>query len=137
MKEIAQEELTTEQLEKQEEKEIREKLNAEIQRGIDMERLKNNPAFKSIFLELFLAQGKSILWENIKHLTEGQMIGKGSDKNLQVIEELKRQVHVRLDLEGFINAVENDAATAKRELEIMNQEAEEAAKAAEAEAKGE
>lgn len=136
MNKTAKEELTQEQLEKLEAKEIREKLNTEIQRGKELERLKKNPGFKALFLELFIEQGKSILWENIKHLTEGQMLGKGSDRNLEVIKELKQQVRSRLDLDGFINAIENDAKNAATELANIDAEEAEAAAAA-AKAKGE
>lgn len=136
MNKTAKEELTQEQLEKLEAKEIREKLNTEIQRGKELERLKKNPGFKALFLELFIEQGKSILWENIKHLTEGQMLGKGSDRNLEVIKELKQQVRSRLDLDGFINAIENDAKNAATELANIDAEEAEAAAAA-AKSKGE
>lgn len=128
MNEQAQEELTQEQLEMQEAKEIREKLNEQILMGKEMERLKVNPAFKKLFTDLFLETGNKILWENIKHLSEGQMMGKGSDRNLEVLEELKKQVHARLIVDAFINTVEHDADNAAEELaQIDAEEAEEAA----------
>lgn len=111
-------------LEAAENKKIREKLAYDIQMGKDLAALKKNPAFKAVFLGVFLGNGKAILWENIKHLTEEQMKGKGNDRNLEVIRALEGQVKTRLDFEGFIDTVENDYNNAAEELIALNAEAE-------------
>lgn len=117
----------TARLEREEAKTIRLKLNHDIQIGKGLKQLRVHPAFKAIFLELFLANGKQILWENIKHLTEEQMKGRGSDRNLNVLEELRNQVGTRVDFEGFLDTIENDYKNAIEDLEEIEREEEETA----------
>ena len=113
---------TTEQLELQQEKETREKLKLDISLGKDLEKLRKNRAFKNVVENMFIKQGKSILWQNIQILTEEQLKGRGSDKNLEIIEAIKGQVKSRLDFEGFMDTVENDYAMALEEQAEMERE---------------
>jgi len=113
---------TLEQLELQQEKQERELLNHNIKVGKALEELKKEANFKLVFMSLFLEQGKSILWDNTKHLTEEQLKGRGSDKNLEVLEAIKGQIKSRLDLEGFMDTIEHDYENSILELE--EQEAE-------------
>lgn len=115
-------ELTTEQLEYSEKKAVIEKLKNEVKFGKHLEKLRKMPEFQELILDLFLTNGKNILWENIRYLTEGQMKGLGSDKNLEMIEKIKGQVQSRVDLEGFFDTVEHDAENAKEELTEMEKE---------------
>ncbi len=125
------EELTPEQLEiaKREEarreKEVQQMIKQSIQAGKDLEKLKKSPAWKRLVEGLFLTQGMEILWQNLRHLKEEQMKGRGNDRNLQVIEMIEGQVKTRLDFQGFLDTVENDYESALAELEEQEKEANE------------
>lgn len=105
-------ELNEEQLEIAQAAQERKLIKDAIRHGKDLETLRKNPAFQRVFEGLYVEFGKKILWENIMHLTEGQMIGRGNDKNLEMIEAIKGQVKSRLDFQGFMDTVENDYANA-------------------------
>ena len=113
---INQEELTPEQ----EEALIREDLTTAVNMGNALAKLRKTPEFKMVFDEVFLEKGLEILWQNIRRLEEGQMVGRGSDKNKEVIGMIKGQVKTRLDLIGFLDTVENDRQGAVESLEEMD-----------------
>jgi len=125
------EELTQEQLEiaKREEarreQEVQQMIKQSIQAGKDLEKLKKSPAWKRLVEGLFLQQGLDILWQNLRHLKEEQMKGRGNDRNLEVIEMIEGQVKSRLDFQGFLDTVENDYENALEELEAQEKEANE------------
>jgi len=113
---------TLEQLEAQQEKQERELLKHNIKVGKALEKLKKDPNFKLVFLELFIKHGKNLLWENTKYLTEEQLKGRGSEKNLEILEAIKGQIKSRIDFEGFIDTVENDYENSVAELEEQESE---------------
>jgi len=119
------EELNEEQLEIKRANEEKEIIRHAIQAGKDLEQLRKSPAFKRLFLGIFLDMGKDILWQNIQRLTEEQMKGRGNDKNLEIIELIKGQVKSRLDFEGFMDTVEADYENALIELEEQEAESKE------------
>ncbi len=124
------EEFSSEEIEQQEREEavaVQEKIDYDIRVGKILARLRTNPDFKELVEEIFIKQGKKILWENVVHLTEVQLTDRGSDRNLEVIEAIKGQVKSRLDFEGFMDTVEYDAEAAKQELIEQEQTAKEAA----------
>ena len=100
--------LTDEQLEIKEEQQAKEVLRQNLELGRALEKLKKNPDFKLVIEGTFLKIGKSILWQNIQHLSEEEMKGRGSERNLELIEAIKGQVKSRLDFEGFMDTVEAD-----------------------------
>ena len=108
-------ELTDEQLDIKEAKQAREMLLNNIKMGKNLEKLKKLPEFKELILDMFIENGKSILWDNIKYLSEEQLRGRGSDRNEELIEAMKGQVKARLDLEGFMDTVESDYIMALEE----------------------
>ena len=109
---------------KAEDKEIRAGLKNSIELGKDLIKLRGNIAFQNVVENVFIKVGLDILWENIRHLEEEQMKGRGSDKNLEIIKMLKEKVASRLDFDGFMDTLENDYANAHEELEAMNREEE-------------
>jgi len=115
-------ELNQEQLEANEEKAIREKIRLSIRLGKNLEKLQKTPEFKAVFNEVFLKDGLEILWQNIRHLEEEQMKGRGNDKNLEIITLIKGQVKTRLDFKGFLDTVEDDRLNAEAELLEMDKE---------------
>jgi len=117
-------EQTTEQLEQAEQRQIVKQLEESIKLGKSLNELKASKHFKKVFMETFLDMGKNILWENIRHLKEEQLKGRGSDKNLEVLTLIEGQVKSRLDFEGFMDTVENDAINAMESLMEINAEAE-------------
>ncbi len=127
---MSNQEFTPEEIEQQEREEavaVQEKIDYDIRVGKILARLRGNPDFKELVEEIFIKQGKKILWENVVHLTEVQLTDRGSDRNLEVIEAIKGQVKSRLDFEGFMDTVEYDAEAAKQELIEQEQAAKEAA----------
>ena len=114
---------TTEQLEQSEQRQIVKELEQSIKLGESLIELKASKPFKKVFMEVFLNMGKNILWENIRHLKEEQLKGRGSDKNLEILTLIEGQVKTRLDFEGFMDTVENDANNAIEELREINAEA--------------
>jgi len=116
---------TLEQLEAQQEKQERELLKHNIKVGKALEKLKKDPNFKLVFLELFIKHGKNLLWENTKYLTEEQLKGRGSEKNLEILEAIKGQIKSRIDFEGFLDTIENDYENSVAELEEQEAESKE------------
>ena len=115
---------TTEQLEEAEQRQIVKQLQESIKLGESLQELKKNKHFKKVFLEVFMDMGKNILWENVRHLKEEQLKGRGSDKNLEVLALIEGQIKTRLDFEGFMDTVENDANNAIESLIEINAEVE-------------
>ena len=116
-------ELTTEQLEIARAEEEKKIVKQSIQAGKDLIKLRKDPAFKRLFEGLFIKSGREILWDNLQHLIEGQLQGRGSDQNLAMIEKLKGQVKSRLDLETFMNTVEYDYDNVLAEIEEQEADA--------------
>jgi len=114
--------LNEEQLEAQAERDIREKIRLSIRLGKDLEKLKKTPEFKAVFDDVFLKQGLEILWQNVRHLEEEQMKGRGNDKNVEIIALIKGQIKTRLDFQGFIDTVLDDKLNAEAELAEMDKE---------------
>ena len=115
---MEQPELTDEQLDAQ----IREDLAVSIELGKAFSKLRTSPEYKRIFDEVYLKNGLDVLWQNTRHLTEGQMIGRGSDKNQQTIDLINGQVKSRLDFKGFIDTIESDYESAVDTLAEMDAE---------------
>ena len=113
---INQEDLTPEQ----EELLIREELKTALDIGNALARMKKSPDFIVVFDKVFIDQGLEILWQNIRNLTEGQMIGRGSDQNEKVIKLVEGQIKTRLDFKGFLDTVENDRENAVVTLAEMD-----------------
>lgn len=116
------EELTQEQLDRQELEEARDELNKSVMLGKSLKALRGNPHFNILIEEMFITNGRNILWENIRTLTEGQLTGRGGDTNQKTIDLMTEQVKARLILEGFLNAVEQDAIGAEEALGEMDAE---------------
>ena len=115
----------TEQLEAEEQREIQKQLDASVRLGQALQELRADKKFKLVFEEMFLKNGLNILWENTRHLTEEQLKGRGSDKNLEILELLKAQIKSRLDFQGFMDTVEADAINAVEEIRERNAESNE------------
>ncbi len=113
---INQEDLTPEQ----EELLIREELKTALDIGNALARMKKSPDFIVVFDKVFIDQGLEILWQNIRNLTEGQMIGRGSDQNEKIIKMVEGQIKTRLDFKGFLDTVENDRENAVVTLAEMD-----------------
>ncbi len=118
---INPEELTPEQ----EDAMIREDLKTALDIGNALARMRKTHDFITVFDKVFVDQGLEILWQNIRNLSEGQMIGRGSDQNEKVIGLLEGQVKTRLDFKGFLDTVENDRENAVAALVEMDAEDEE------------
>jgi len=124
------EELTTEQLEAREEKNIRENARLSIQLGKDLAKLRKMPEFKRVFDETFLETGKKILWENVQHLSEEQMKGRGNDRNVEMIDLLSKQIEARVHYQGFLDTIEHDFEMATEAIQELEHRAKEAEKEA-------
>ena len=111
------EKLNIEQLEIEQAKQEMEILKQSIQAGKDLEKLRKTPEFKRLFDGMFIKLGGDILWQNIRNLTEEQMKGRGSEKNLEVIKMMEGQIKSRVDFQGFLDTVENDYLNAVAEQE--------------------
>jgi len=122
------EELTTEQMEAREEKQIREDARHSIQLGKDLEKLRKSPEFKRVFDETFVTLGKKVLWENTQHLSEEQMKGRGSDRNVETIGLINKQIEARVHYEGFLDTIEHDFEMATEAIQELEQRAKEAEK---------
>lgn len=105
-----------------EQKEIRESLNYQVKLGKALDKLRNDNNFKLVFETVFLKEGLDILWQNTRNLKEAQLIGQGSDKNLEILAMLESQVKTRLDFRGFMDTIEHDKENAESELYEMDQE---------------
>ena len=125
-----QEELTDQQaeaLEIKERNEIRKAIKISIKMGKALEKLKKNPDFKEIFLELYVKTGKEYLWENINNIAEEQMIKRVPqeqlDRGMILKEKLEKQVHGRLIFVSFLDTIEHDYENAVEALAEMDAEA--------------
>ncbi len=118
---INPEELTPEQ----EDAMIREDLKTALDIGNALARMRKTHDFIAVFDKVFVEKGLEILWQNIRNLSEGQMIGRGSDQNEKVIGLIEGQVKTRLDFKGFLDTVENDRENAVAALAEMDAEDEE------------
>jgi len=115
-------ELNEEQLEANEERAIREKIRLSIRLGKDLEKLRKTPEFKTVFDDTFVKTGLDILWQNVRHLEEEQLRGRGNDKNVEIVDLIKGQIKTRLDFQGFIDTIEDDKLNAEAELAEMDKE---------------
>jgi len=115
-------EQTTEQMEQAERKEIIKQLEQSIKLGGQLQTLRATKEFKAVFQEIFLETGLDVLWQNVRHLKEEQLKGRGSDKNEEVIGLMEGQIKTRLDFAGFLDTVDNDANNAIENLREINAE---------------
>ena len=76
-----------------------------------VESLIHNEHFKRVVLDLFIRDGKSALWENIREFEE-QNLKNFNEKRAGTITKLKEEVHARLILEGFFNLILSDGEAA-------------------------
>ncbi len=115
-------EQTTEQMEQAERREITKQLEQSIKLGEQLQTLRATKEFKAVFQEIFLETGLDVLWQNVRHLKEEQLKGRGSDKNEEIIGLMEGQIKTRLDFAGFLDTVDNDANTAIENLREINAE---------------
>ena len=113
-------EQTLEQAEQAAQQQIAKQLEQSVKLGRSLQELKKNKAFKAVFEEVFLTNGLDILWQNVRHLKEEQLKGRGSEKNIEVLALLEGQIKSRLDMQGFMDTVEVDANNAIEELRNIN-----------------
>ncbi len=115
-------EQTTEQMEQAERREITKQLEQSIKLGEQLQTLRATKEFKAVFQEIFLETGLDVLWQNVRHLKEEQLKGRGSDKNEEIIGLMEGQIKTRLDFAGFLDTVDNDANNAIENLREINAE---------------
>ena len=106
----------------QEEAQIREDLGVSIELGRAFSKMRSTPEYKRIFDEVYLRDGLDVLWQNTRNLTEGQLVGRGSNKNQEVIDLIKGQIKSRLDFKNFTETIESDFESAVETLAEMDEE---------------
>ena len=104
-------------------KEMRIQLQHAVKLGKSLQKLRVNPDFKDLIEVVFLGDGLDILWQNIRNLRQEELKGRGSERNLNILEMLDSQVKSRLDFQGFMDTIENDHENAIEELLEMDKEA--------------
>ena len=65
--------MTEEEFDKEQARQIRERLNEDIRIGKALAKLRKMPEFKEVFDELNVTTGKKFLWENVIHVEEELM----------------------------------------------------------------
>lgn len=111
--------------EREEMRQLRTTLKADIQVGEDFKKLSAMPEFDRVFKKLYYDNGRRYLWENINHIEE-ELMKKARDevellrgeKNLK---GLKRQVDARLVFKSFCDTVEHDHETAIESLSELDE----------------
>jgi len=98
------------------EKAITKELETAVRYGKIYQELEKLKGFKELVLDTFIDNGLDILWENKRRLGEAQMMGKGSDKNQEILELLDKEIAARLTLKQFFGRVMDDANIAAEEL---------------------
>ena len=112
-------------LEAQQDKESIDQLIANSKRSIELrntlDRLSKNPDFKEIVQTIYITDGKSILWDNIKTYEELELLEKGSTRT-ENIQKMKTELQARLILERFFERIRFDAESAELTLEDIDKE---------------
>jgi len=98
------------------EKAITKELETAVRYGKIFQELEKQKGFKELVVDAFIDNGLDILWENKRRLGEAQMMGKGSEKNLEIMEMLDKEISARLTLRRFFDRVMEDANIAAEEL---------------------
>lgn len=99
----------------------------DIQEKLDMARKMDNLSkdrdFIDVFTNLYIEQGKQVLWENIRHLEELNLKS-FNEGRAKTIEKLKGEVKSRLDLESFIDLIISDGEAAEEETQYQDEKEE-------------
>ncbi|WP_373069836.1 hypothetical protein [Sulfurimonas sp.] len=98
---------------------LKEEAQQSINLGELLERLEKKKEFKEIY-KLFVEDGKTLLWENIKAYKEADMLEKGTAR-VENIERFETEVQARLIFERFINRIKSDAAEAREAVKEIDQ----------------
>lgn len=95
-----------------------------VQLGNDLKKLRKSPEFKRLIGEVFLENGKNLIWENIKlrseMLLQGLYAGNEAAMAEASIKNMNTQLQARLILESFLKMIESDAEGAEAELKELN-----------------
>jgi len=78
-------------------------------------RLKKNSDFQMIIEEIFIENGRELLWENIKAYEESDLLDKGSAK-AENVGRFKTEVQARLILKRFLDTITSDAEEAEESI---------------------
>lgn len=92
--------------------------NQSIELGRSLANLEKNPDFKTLINDIFIEEGKKILWENIKLYEEADLLDKGTAR-VENIEKFKTEIQARLILKRFFDIVKNDAEGAEDQLKEL------------------
>jgi len=95
--------------------------NRNIELGRSLKRLSNTPEFKELIDEIYIKQGKTILWDNIRAYEEAELLEKGSTR-AENIQKMKIEIQARLILERFFETVQFDADDAEETLKQLEEE---------------
>lgn len=87
-----------------------------IELNKQLQALKNNKQFKNIISKLFIDDGKSYLWDNIKEHEELDLLQKGTARAGNV-ERFKVELQARLILGKFFETIEDEAEHAEQSIQ--------------------